>query len=70
MRPNKQQTDLEFWSNAIQYWKEKIEQYFLLDDREGETRCEAHLFRAELAHQEAKGEIIVYSGRQKPRWAK
>lgn len=70
MRPTKEQTDLEFWSNARQYWKEKLEQYFLLDDRDGEARCEARLFAVELAHQEAKGEIVVYSGRKKPKWVK
>lgn len=68
MRPTKEHSDLEYWSNALHYWKQMLNKYFLLDDREGEARCEAHMFRAELAYQEARGEIIVYSGRRKPKW--
>lgn len=69
MRPSKQESDLEYWCKAIQYWKELAEKYFLIDDHEGEARCEARAFIAELNYQEAKGEIVVYTGRPKPRWA-
>lgn len=70
MRPTKTESDLEFWTNAKTYWMEMAERYFLLDDRAGEARCEARLFAAELAHAEATGEIVVYSGRPNPKWAK
>jgi ASC-1-like (ASCH) protein len=69
MRPTKAESDLEFWTNARTYWMGMAEKYFLLDDREGEARCEVRLFAAELAHGEATGDIIVYSGRKKPEWA-
>lgn len=69
MRPTKQESDLEYWAKAIDYWKQKAEEWFLLDNREGEARCEARIYAAELAFAEARGEIIVYSGRPKPRWA-
>ena len=69
MRATKQLSDLEYWSQARTYWTKMVEDYFLLDDREGEARAEQRLYQAELAHQEAKGEITVYSGRAKPGWA-
>ena len=69
LRPTKQISDLEYWSQARQYWSSVLEQYFLLDDGEGEARAQQRLFAAELAHQEATGEIVVYSGRKNPRWA-
>jgi hypothetical protein len=69
MRPTKTESDMEYWSSAREYWTRKAEEYFLLDDREGERRCEARLFAADLCHQEAIGEIIVYTGRAKPGWA-
>lgn len=69
MRPTRQETDLEYWSNAVQYWTEKEEAYFLLDDRAGEARCQERKYRAELALQEAQGLIVVYSGNPKPLWA-
>lgn len=69
MRPNRQESDLEYWNNARLYWQEKEEAYFLADDREGEARAAKQRFKAELCHQEAQGLIIVYSGRAKPVWA-
>ena len=79
MRPTREATDLEFWSNAATYWKERAEHWFLVSaklDKEDaqwasqqEDRARENQFRAELAHQEAQGLILVYTGRANPRWA-
>lgn len=69
MRPTRQETDLEFWARATEYWNNMLECYFLLDDRDGEARATERLYRAELALQEAQGLIEVYTGRPKPEWA-
>lgn len=80
MRPTRQETDLEFWSNARSYWAKKAEEWFMLsaesNDKEwqqvcwdGEENARQQEFRATLALQEAQGLIVVYSGRPKPRWA-
>ena len=80
MRPTKQETDLEFWANARTYWLHKAEDWFMLSAEnngaewaqvcwDGEENARQQAFRAELAWKEAKGEIVVYSGRKNPRWA-
>lgn len=80
MRPSKSESDLEYWTKAIQYWLQRIEYWFLYSAgartpadkalaEEGERNAKSRLFAAELARQEALGEIVVYTGRPKPRWA-
>lgn len=67
MRPTKQQTDLEYWAKAGDYWRAMAEQYRKLDDAAGEARCEQKKEEAILKHQEAQGLIVVYTGRAAPR---
>lgn len=77
MRPNKEQSDLEFWSKAVQYWTERAEFWFLASAKDSDPSVEINeknarqrKFQAELAFQEAQGLIEVYTGRAKPSWTK
>lgn len=81
MRPTRYATDLEYWCQAREYWKQKAEEWFLLTASKGATKediafyeeredkARDMLFRAELKHQEAQGILVVYTGRAKPRWS-
>lgn len=68
MRATRTETDLEYWSKAIDYWTRLEEEYFLLDDRAGEARCAEKKYQAILKHQEAQGLIVVYTGRANAQW--
>jgi hypothetical protein len=81
MRPTREETDLEYWLNAASHWAERASEWFLLTASRGITpEDEAWFeerrtyalemeFRANLKYQEARGDIEVYTGRAKPRWA-
>ena len=83
MRPTRNETDLEFWMNARHYWMQKVEFWMIesvqaskTNDPAWEAVCDQNRYRAqdkaeqaEWKRQEAAGEIIVYTGRARPRWA-
>lgn len=60
MQATKEGNDHRFWTDSIQWWHAKAEQYLSMNDSAGVARC---LQRAELAlmnRKEVSGEILVY----------
>jgi hypothetical protein len=84
MRPTKQESDLEYWIKSLDYWSKKLEEHkesMPKDDLRRKKRpivslwaterlayLEQQVFRCQTNFDEARGLIIAYSGRAKPKW--
>lgn len=81
MRPTRTATDLEYWTQSQDYWKKQEEFWFLegaaskdpawtVACQEREEHARRRQFAVNLAWQEVRGDLVVYTGRRNPKWVR